>query len=306
MKLIAAGITPFSPNGAINPEPIKQMTEALISAGVQGLYVLGSTGEGFSLSSSERRVIAEEYVHAAKGRLPVFVQVGHNSIEESRDLAAHAEGIGADYISANAPSYFKVTSIPQLITYLKELCAAAPRTPFYYYHIPFLTGADLDMVEFLKQAEGQLPTLKGIKFSDPNLGRFLQCREYAGDKFEILWGSDENLLPAMACGAAGAIGSTYNLMPALYQEIIELFNQGKLTEARVHMKQACDIIDVWLGKHAPLHPSLKATMRLLGFQVGQCRTPLVSVDKSTEKSIQASLRQLGFFDWAIGCKTPAL
>jgi N-acetylneuraminate lyase len=94
--LIAATYTPLDDVGELDTDPIAPMTEWLIAQGVSGLYVCGSTGEGMSLSGAERRKVAEAYVQSANGRVPVIVQVGHNSLAEARQLATHAQQIGAD------------------------------------------------------------------------------------------------------------------------------------------------------------------------------------------------------------------
>ena len=145
--LIAATYTPMDEGGRPNPAPIGPMVDRLLDEGVAGLYVCGSTGEGMSLTGTERRVVTESFVAAAAGRVPVIAQVGHNSLREAAELAAHAAGIGADVISATAPSYFKINTVEILVDCMAEIAAAAPALPFYYYHIPVLTGASLDMVD---------------------------------------------------------------------------------------------------------------------------------------------------------------
>lgn len=102
----------------------------------------------------------------------MIVQVGHNSLREAQELAKHAQQIGASAISATCPSYFKVASVQSLTLCMQELAAAAPETPFYYYHIPVLTGSSIDMVEFLTHADEAIPTLVGLKYTDTMLFEF--------------------------------------------------------------------------------------------------------------------------------------
>ena len=113
--LIPAVFTPMRPNGDVDLDQIPAITDQLINEGVSGLYVCGSTGEGPSLTREERMAVAEAYVRAAAGRVPVLVQVGHNSIREAQLLAEHAQTIGADAISAVPPSYFSVASLDNLL-----------------------------------------------------------------------------------------------------------------------------------------------------------------------------------------------
>ena len=199
---------------------------------MDGLYVCGSTGEGVSLTSHERQQVAEAFVEAAGGEMPVVVQVGHNSLAESRALAAHAASIGASAISANAPSYFKVTDVDTLVRCMQFVASGAADLPFYYYHIPHLTGAQVDMLDFLQLGSQEIPNLVGIKFTSPMLHEYRACLGYAEGQFDILWGSDEMLLSALAMGATGAVGSTYNVAGPSYQKLIECFRAGDIAGAQ--------------------------------------------------------------------------
>ena len=173
--LIAATYTPLHRDGSLNLDPIPGMVDHLLESGVSGLYVCGSTGEGVSLTSDERRSVAEAFTAAANKRVPVVVQVGHNSVAEARGLAAHAQEIGADVISATCPSYFKVGNISALVDCMSEVASGAPELPFYYYHIPILTGSTIDMAGFLRQASERIPNLHGLKYTAPLLHEYQAC-----------------------------------------------------------------------------------------------------------------------------------
>jgi N-acetylneuraminate lyase len=203
--LFAAVFTPMCGDGSLNLTQIQPIVDCLLRAQISGLYVCGSTGEGPSLSSDERRAVAAEYVKAAAGKLPVVVQVGHNSLAEASALASHAQAIGADAISALPPSYFKFSSLDNLIDCLSEIASAAPNLPFFYYHIPSITGIDFDMVEFLRQACKRLPHLAGIKYSDTAIHEYQACLRFEPQRFSILFGYDEMLLSALSVGANGAL-----------------------------------------------------------------------------------------------------
>ena len=213
--LIAAACTPMRDDGSLDLEEVPAIVDYLQRAGVKGLYICGSTGEGVSLTGDERRAVAEAYVKVAQGRLKTIVQVAHNSLAEARQLAAHAQQIGADVVSATAPSYFKADSVEVLADCVIQIASAAPELPFYYYHIPALTGVALDMVDFLPVAAERTPNLVGMKYTAPTAHEFQACLELSGGRFDMLWGCDEMLLSALAIGARGAIGSTYNIAAPL-------------------------------------------------------------------------------------------
>ena len=163
--LVAATFSPMDQDGSLNLSQVPGIVEHLIKDGINGLYVCGSTGEGPLLSSLERRQVAEAYISATAGRIPVIVQIGHDSLAEARDLAQHARDCGADAISAIAPRYFGCDSVDTLVACLREATRSVPNMPFFYYHIPALSGINFDMVQFLQEAPKQLPGFCGIKYS---------------------------------------------------------------------------------------------------------------------------------------------
>ena len=150
--LVAATYTPMHGDGSLNLGLVPSIIDYLVNQKISALYVCGSTGEGPSLSTEEREATTAAYVSVAAGRIPVLVQVGHASLTEARRLAAHAKQIGADAISATSPYYFKPDSVEVLVSCLAEITEAAPEVPFYYYHIPRLTGIELNMLDLLRIA----------------------------------------------------------------------------------------------------------------------------------------------------------
>ncbi|WP_442505414.1 dihydrodipicolinate synthase family protein [Novipirellula sp. SH528] len=294
--LIAATYTPLDDNGELNLDPIAAMTEWLIAQGISGLYVCGSTGEGMSLSSDERRRVAEAYVQSAGGRVPVIIQVGHNSLAEARQLAAHAQQIGATHVSATCPSYFSINNVNTLVDCMAEVAGGAPELPFYYYHIPALTGSTLDMVEFLKLGGQRIPNLAGLKYTDTKLHEFQQCLELDPARFDVVWGCDEMMLGALATGATASIGSTFNIAAPLYLGITEAFHQGDLVEARRLQSLSVEMIRT-IGKY-PFHAAMKAVLGMKGFDLGGCRLPQGRLPESDVSTLRQNLESIVFFDWS--------
>jgi N-acetylneuraminate lyase len=294
--LIPATYTPFAADGAIDLDLIPAVVHRLLADGVDGLYVCGSSGEGPSLAVAERKEVAEAYHAAAAGRVPVVVQVGHDSLAEACQLAAHAAKMGAAATSAVCPSYFHVGDVRTVVACCAEIAAAAPRIPFYYYHIPTLTGVAVDMVAVLERAADTIPNFAGAKFTASAVHDYQACVALADGRFDVLYGSDEMLLPALAVGAKGAVGSTYNIAAPLYRRIIEAFDAGRLPEARAEQLRAIRMIRI-LAKH-PFHPAVKAVMAMLGTPCGGCRLPLESLDSAATASLRRELEAIGFFDWS--------
>lgn len=270
--LIAASCTPFRSDFELDTERIPGLTDYLAGLGLAGLFVCGSTGECSSMTTEERKTAAELFIASARKRLPVIVHVGSQCVRESEILAAHAEASGADAIAAVAPSYFKPGSVEALVESMRTISAAAPSRPFYFYHIPALTGVCFPMLEFLRLAEKRIPMLAGIKFTYENLMDFQLCLNYRPEKYQLLFGRDEILLAGLALGAEGGVGSTYNYAAPLYLKMIDAFRAGDLGTARELQLKSQKLVLI-LGRY----PSAgKQIMELIGQPVGPQRPPLTN------------------------------
>ena len=148
--LIDAPFTPMKPNGDVNLEPIPAYAAMLAKNGLKGVFINGSSGEGYMLTTGERKALAEAWVKAVPAGFKVIVHVGSCCLRESVELARHASAIGAWGIGAMAPPFPKIGRIEELVKYCETIAAAAPQLPFYFYHIPAFNGAFLSMYDFLK------------------------------------------------------------------------------------------------------------------------------------------------------------
>ncbi|MCX6368966.1 MAG: dihydrodipicolinate synthase family protein [Armatimonadetes bacterium] len=288
--LIAAPHTPFAADGSLNLGVIEKQCEKLITDGVTGAFVCGSTGEGVSLSTAERQAVAQRWVDVARGQLKVIVHVGHTSIADAVALAAHAQESGADATSALAPYYFKPASVEHLLDFLAPVAAAAPELPFFYYHIPALTGAALPMVPLLEKATERIPNFAGLKFTHNDLLEFAACLRFDTGRYDIFWGSDECMLPALSVGAVGFVGSTYNYSAPLYQKLCKAFESSDLVEARQLSDTVMEAVRALLQN--PGLPAGKAIMEGVGVSVGSPRPPLRPLTAKQAETLLARLRAL--------------
>ncbi len=275
--LIAATFTPFAADGSVDAGVVPAYAEHLRAQGVAGVFVNGTTGEGLSLSLAERETLAEAWKAEARG-LKVFVHVGHNAVPDARRLAEHAESIGADAIATVAPSFFK-PGLDALVEWCAAVASAAPRTPFYLYHMPSMSGVNVSMAAFLRRAAPQIPTLAGIKFTYENLMDYMEALRLDGGRFDVLFGRDEILLAALALGARGAVGSTYNYAAAPYLETMRAFAAGDLAAARDAQARAQALVDILVESGDGIVCG-KAMMPLLaGIDCGPVRSPLANFGK---------------------------
>ena len=294
--LIAAPPTPMNQDGSLNLAVIEKQARCLIDNGIKAAFVCGSTGEGISLTTQERMQVTERWRDAVKDKLPILVHVGHHCVVEAKILAAHAEKqIAARAIATLAPSYFKPQSIVDLVSFCAEVASAAPHTPFYYYHQPGNSGVHFPMVDFLKVAGERIPNFAGIKYTHGDMMDFGQCLELEGGRFDMLMGQDETLLPALALGARGAIGSTYNFAAPLYQGIIKDYDAGDIITARREQERARTLVSV--VTRFGLLPALKATLKIIGIDCGPSRLPLRTLSAKECQQLRAELERIGFFSY---------
>jgi N-acylglucosamine 2-epimerase len=292
--LVAATYTPMDDSGNLKLEIVGPMVESLIDAGVGALYVCGTTGEGTSLTTDERKNVLEAYFEASDSRLPVVAQVGHNCLADSRKLAEHAQKLGIAAFSANAPSYFKCNSVDLLVESMAQICETAPELPFYYYHIPVMTGQRFDMVEFLNLGGEKIPNLVGVKYSDHLLPDFQAAGSVDNGRFDIVWGCDDMFLGALATGARGAIGSTYNIAAPWHCQIIESFEAGDIDTAKRFQAKSVELVRT-IARY-PFHPAMKQILKMMGHDFGPCRLPQARLTNAQVDSLRVDLEKIGFFE----------
>lgn len=294
--LVAATHTAFRPDGSLNLDVVEQQAAHLLRSGVKTVFINGTTAECTSLSHEERRSLARRWCDVARGtELKVSVHVGSNCLPDSRDLAAQAQELDAISISAFAPSYFKPRDLDMLIGWCSEIAAAAPETPFYFYDIPVFTHVSLPMPDFLERAPARIPTLVGLKFSNPDLMAFQLCLAAGGGRFNIAFGCDEWLLSTLVLGGTGGVGSTYNFAAPIYHRMIKAYEAGDLTGARAEQLRSAQLVRL-LARYGFMGAA-KATMGMLGVDVGAPRLPHGALSADQIRQLRVELEALGFFDW---------
>ena len=294
--LIDAPFTPFHANGDVNLEPIPAYAAMLHKNGLKGVFINGSSGEGYMLTTEERMALAEAWMKAAPEGFKVIVHVGSCCVRESERLAEHAQQIGAWGIGAMAPPFPKIGRIEELVKYCEEIASGAPDLPFYYYHIPAFNGAFLPMVELLKAVDGRIPNFAGIKYTFESIYEYNQCRMYANGKFDMLHGQDETILPSLAMGGAqGGIGGTTNYNGRCLVGIIKAWQKGDLEEARRLQNYAQEVINVICHFRGNIVGG-KRIMKLMGLDLGPNRTPFQTVSPEEEKQLKAELDAIDFFN----------
>jgi N-acetylneuraminate lyase len=289
--LIAATFTPLQADGTLHVAQVPAIVEHLLADGVAGLYVCGSTGEGPSLTISERKATLEAYLAAVHGRIPVVAQVGHDSLAEARELARHAALAGVTAVSAVPPHYFKPNQTQVVADCIAEIASAAPGLPFYYYHIPRLTGVSVNIVELAERSLEQVPNFAGIKYSSMALESLKTLSTLADGRLNLLFGCDECLLSGLLFGAQGAVGSTYNFAAPIYRQLLEALDRGDIATAQARQADSVRLVRAIL-KYSDI-PALKATMEVIGIPCGPCRLPLRTLSREQVASLRQDIRASG-------------
>ena len=271
----------YDDNGDISPERVRDLTEYLIGKGVTGLYVGGSSGECIYQSVAERKLLLENVVAQAKGRIVIIAHVACNNTRDSMELAAHAESLGVDAIAAIPPIYFHLS--PEAIAkYWNDISSAAPNTDFVIYNIPQLAGVALSsslLREMMKN-----PQVIGVKNSSMPIQDIEMWRDEGALVFN---GPDEQLLSGLVAGAAGGIGGTYGVMPELYLKIFRLVQQNKIAEAREIQDECCHIIYKMCSCRGNMYAVIKEIIRLNGgANAGGVRAPLLNLCEEDMETVK--------------------
>lgn len=271
--LIAAPFAPLDGAGSLNTSIIPLYYDFLQRNGVSGAFINGTTGEGVSLTQKERQENAEKWAGCLRsgGKMRIINLVGGTCYEECIENAIHSSEAGLSAVALLSPYYFKPDE-GSLAEFIARVGESVPDMPVYFYHNPELTGVYMPMTGLLKRISGMLKNFAGIKYTQEDFMDFMSCLRYENGNYDILWGRDECLLAALAIGAQGAVGSTYNYAAPLYNNLIRFFNEGKIDQARDLQMISINLVSL-LGKYGGLGTG-KAFMKYAGIDCGRFRLPV--------------------------------
>lgn len=239
-----------------------------------------------SLSVEERKILAKEWCQKAKGKMEqVIVHVGCMSLKDSQELAHHAAQIGADGIAVIAPSFFKPSTADVLRMFLQEVSSVAPTLPFYYYHIPAVTGVNVLARDVLEGIEKLIPSFRGVKFTGNDLMDFGQCVSYSQPHWSVLYGVDEQLLAALVMGANGAVGSTYNYVGRCVNNLISAFEKGDLIQARTIQFKMQELVSYATKLGFDVGVNKQLMTEVSGLSLGPPRLPVMLCPQARAQSI---------------------
>ena len=292
----------YDEKGEISTEGVKALTRHLISKGVKGVYVGGSSGECIYQHVDERKKVLEAVMEEAKGKLTVIVHVGCNNTADSVELAAHAQSVGADAIASIPPIYFHLPEYA-IAEYWNAMSAAAPDLDFVIYNIPQLAGTALSMnllKEMLKNPNVIAVKNSSMPTQDIQMFKAEGIKERGENGFVVFNGPDEQFVSGRAIGADGGIGGTYAVMPELFVKMDQLIRENNIAEAMKIQYKADAIIYKMCEAKGNLYAVMKEILhRMYGLELGSVRLPLAplapedeAVVVEAQKMIEAAIKEL--------------
>ncbi len=279
--IIPAFYACYAEDGSISPAAVRELTQFYIDNGVNGLYVGGSSGECIYHSVAERKVVLENVMAVAKGKITIIAHVACNNTADSQELARHAESLGVDAIASIPTRYFKLPPYA-IAKYWNDMSAAAPNTDFIIYNIPQLAGVSLSIP--LLQEMLRNPRVIGVK----NSSMPTQDIQMWTDEGAIVFnGPDEQLISGLVMGAVGGIGGTYGVMPKLYVELYRCVKAGEMAKALEIQNDCCRIIYKMCSGHGNMYGMIKEILRKLGGpDCGSVRAPLAELAESDSPIVE--------------------
>ncbi len=278
--IVTAMVTPFDARGEIDMQEAAHLALWLVARQNDALVVAGSTGEGQTLTRSERAALFTAVKQAVGARARVIANAGTNDTRESASLAVDAEKACADAILAVVPYYNKPTQSGMLAHF--GHIADATTLPVIVYNIPGRTGVNM-LPETLLELARRHPNVAGVKESSGDLLQIGTILSLRPAQFAVFSGDDYLFLPCLAMGADGVVGVASHLCSPQYAAMVAAFRNGNAAEAaRIHLS----LLPLMRGLFATTNPiAVKWAMRALGFSVGQCRLPLDGMPDSLAREL---------------------
>ena len=282
--IIPAFYACYDDNGEVSPERVQQLTQYFIDKKVKGLYVNGLSGECIYQRVEDRRIVLENVMKVAKGKLTIIAHVACNSTKDSIVLAKHAESLGVDAIAAIPPIYFRLPEY-SIAEYWNSMSQAAPNTDFIIYNIPQLAGVSLTPSLYTEMMKNK--NVIGVKNSSMPVQDIQTFCALGGDDHIVFNGPDEQFLGGRLMGAKAGIGGTYGVMPELFLQLDQLIAEKDLETAKELQYTINEIIGLMVSGHGNMYSVVKEILRINeGLNIGSVRSPLAPFIESDLDGIQ--------------------
>lgn len=273
-------VTPFI-GGKVNYPMMEQLIRRQIEAGIKALVICGTTGEAPTLSDDEKIELIRRAKTFAGNRCTIIAGTGSNSTAHAVELSKAAEAVGADALLVVSPYYNKATPEGLFAHYLS--IAHAIKIPVILYNVPSRTGVDIPVSVY--QRLSSVPNIAGVKEASSDITKISRIRNACGPNFNIWSGNDDMIVPTMSLGGQGVISTLSNICPVETAAMADAALDGDFDTASALQCQLLPLIDLLFCEVNPI--PVKAAMREIGFDCGECRLPLTGLSKENLNRIKA-------------------
>ena len=285
--MATAIVTPMHTDGSIDYEALGRFVEFQIGSGINGLVVMGTTGENATIEPEDQKKVIAYTVEKAAGRVPVIAGTGTNNTEHVLHNTRNACQVGADAILVVTPYYNKATQ-NGLITHFTAV-ADESTLPVILYNVPGRTGCNLLPKTVAKLSEH--PNIAAIKEATGSLAQMIEIMHLCGDKIDVYSGEDGLTVPMMAMGAKGTISVLSNVAPRQSVAMTDACLRGDYAAAA---KMQCDLLPLINALFSEVNPiPAKAATAAMGFGADALRLPLTSMEEQNRAMLFAEMRKLG-------------
>lgn len=280
-------VTPFSKEGKVNYDKFHELVDKQIAGGTAAITVVGTTGEGSTLSDEEHLSLIQDCVKYVDGRAKVIAGAGSNDTAYALHLCQEAEAAGADGLLVVTPYYNKTTQrgLVKHYTYLADNV----HTPIILYSVPSRTGMTIS-VDTLKILS-EHPMINGIKDANSNISGVAATLAACGDNLNVWSGNDDETVAMMALGARGVISVWANVAPRAVADMTDACLKGDFATAAKLQLQAVSLIKALFIETNPM--PVKAAMNMMGMEVGEVRPPLCDLLPANADKLRAELQKAG-------------
>lgn len=285
--MATAIVTPMHTDGSIDYEALGRFVEFQIGSGINGLVVMGTTGENATIEPEDQKKVIAYTVEKVAGRVPVIAGTGTNNTEHVLHNTRNACQVGADAILVVTPYYNKATQ-NGLITHFTAV-ADESTLPVILYNVPGRTGCNLLPKTVAKLSEH--PNIAAIKEATGSLAQMIEIMHLCGDKIDVYSGEDGLTVPMMAMGAKGTISVLSNVAPRQSVAMTDACLRGDYAAAA---KMQCDLLPLINALFSEVNPiPAKAATAAMGFGADALRMPLTSMEEQNRAVLFAEMRKLG-------------
>ncbi|WP_028505446.1 4-hydroxy-tetrahydrodipicolinate synthase [Ruminococcus sp. FC2018] len=279
--------TPMYADGSINYDKLGELIDFNIDNGTDAIIICGTTGESSTMTDEEHIECIKFAVEKVNHRIPVIAGTGSNHTDYAIHLTQEAEALGADAVLLVTP-YYNKTSQRGLIQHYTAI-ANSTKLPCILYNVPSRTGVNILPETVAKLAE--VENIVAVKEASGNISQIAKVAALCGDKIDIYSGNDDQIVPIMALGGVGVISVLSNCMPFETHEIASLCLENKYPEAREKAGRLLEFTNMLFCDVNPI--PVKEALNLMGFEVGECRLPLVKMEQEKIDKLKASMEKIG-------------